>query len=271
MSADQGEHSVTVAVEAGVGRIALNRPERMNAITPQMDARLQAVHAELEARPDCHVIVIRGAGRGFCAGADLSPPSGPGAPGAPAHWDAQPETLDRFRYAYLLHGGKPTIAALNGPAIGVGLVLALCCDLRIAVDDAKLAFPYVRLGMAAEYGVARLLPALVGRAQAADLLLTGRTVQGVEAQHMGLVNRSVAAAKLDETVGEYADMFLQRCSPWSVATVKRQLLEAQDQSLLEAIRSADLCMRQARQSADYQEVRQARREGRQARFIKDEE
>ncbi len=266
MSADQGEHSVTATVEAGVGRITLNRPERMNAITPRMDARLQAVHAELEARPDCHVIVIRGAGRGFCAGADLSEA---GSARAPAHWAAQPGTRDRFRYAYLLQGAKPTIAAINGPAIGVGLVLALCCDLRIAADDAKLAFPYVRLGMAAEYGVAKLLPAMVGRAQAADLLLTGRTVLGAEAQPMGLVTRSAEGAKLDETVDEYADMFLRRCSPWSVGTVKRQLLEAQDQSLLEAIRSADLCMRQARQSADYQEVRLARQEGRQARFIKD--
>ncbi|MGH8790917.1 MAG: enoyl-CoA hydratase-related protein [Cupriavidus necator] len=242
---------VLYAVDGGVALLTLNRPERLNAITPAMRDALQSAFLQAGSDPAVRVAVLTGAGRGFCAGADIgrlqgvasAADSGQPAPAAP--------TADR--YNFVSEFGKPLIACINGVAAGVGLVLALQCDLRWAASDATLMTAFARRGLIAEYGCAFRLERLVGPAVAADLLFSARKVSGSEAASIGLANRAEPADALLASVLAYARMLADEVSPRSLAVMKRQLYAAQRQSFAEALALAGEEMAESFKSADFRE------------------
>ena len=175
-----------------VATLTLNRPERMNAITGKMLDELSSSLLECERADDVRVIVLTGAGRGFCAGLDLKDATsgrGIGAPGNPG----MPPDLDlRTAPPTVLHGlDTPTICALNGGAAGYGMDLALGCDIRIGAESSKLAAAFTRRGVLPESGGTWLLPRLVGWAKASEIIFTGRTLSPEQCLELGLLNRVV--------------------------------------------------------------------------------
>lgn len=243
------EDQLIYAVERGVAVLTIHRPERMNAWTPALEARLKACLARADGDPQVRCAVITGAGRAFCAGMDmeaLQADAGPGRAESPSDAD-----IDQ-RYGPLGAFGKPLIAAINGAAAGVGLCIALYCDLRYVAAGAKLTAPYARRGLVAEHGVAWLLPRLVGPMHAADLLVTGRTITGEEAARMGLANLLPAEGFLDAVL-ERAHDIAAATSPRSVRIIKRQLMEARYQTLGQATRIADREIAACRHTEDFRE------------------
>jgi len=188
-----------------VATIRLNRPDRLNAWTDRMGEEVRHAIAAAEADRSVVGIVLTGAGRGFCAGADLKnlQAISAGERGARAKSELEadpgdPEMGDSFRktYSYLMSVRKPIVAAINGPCAGMAMPIALFCDLRFAGESATFTTAFVRRGLIAEWGLAWTLPRLVGSAHALDLLLSGRKIDAREAERIGLVNRVVPAAEL---------------------------------------------------------------------------
>ncbi len=177
-----------------VGLITLNRPDRLNAWTAEMDRLLRRFLEECNADDCVGAMVITGAGRGFCAGADLSPFAG----GAAADSPSAERRREEEPLPLLLQRSKPLVAAINGVAVGVGLTLSLVCDVRIASEQARLSMRFVRIGLTPELSSSYLLPQIVGLGFAAELILTGRIVDAAEAGRIGLVNRVVPHERLLE-------------------------------------------------------------------------
>jgi enoyl-CoA hydratase/carnithine racemase len=236
-------------VQDGVALLTLNRPDRLNAWTAEME---RAYFAELE---DCghdeevRAIVVTGAGRGFCAGADMQELQaiGDGSIGDSA------EAYERRPQTFPLSIPKPIIAAVNGACAGIGLVQALMCDLRFAADGAKLTTAFARRGLVAEHGISWMLPRLVGPARALDLLLSGRVVLAREALELGLVNRVLEPDALLDGTLEYARELVVNCSPSSMATMKRQVYAALHESLPDALTEADRLMFESFTGPDFVE------------------
>ncbi|SFH63987.1 enoyl-CoA hydratase-related protein [Albimonas pacifica] len=227
-------------VREAVAVLTLNRPERMNAWTPGLETLLRERFAQAEADPEARAILLTGAGRAFCAGADMDAVAaedgeGPGSTAAP------PAVEGDFaqRYSYLMSGRKPLICAINGGAAGVGFVLPLFADIRLVAEGAKLTTAFARRGFVAEHGSAWLLPRLIGPMNAADLLLSGRTLRGAEAASLGLA-RALPDAGFAEAAFEVARDLAANCSPRSMAVIKAQLRGAFVQTLAEATRMADV-------------------------------
>jgi enoyl-CoA hydratase/carnithine racemase len=214
-----------------VATITLDRPQVLNAWTTRMGAEVK--HALAQAEADDHVvgIVLTGAGRGFCAGADLndlkSISEGRREMDAHAELAADPgdETMASFRgtYTYIASVRKPVIAAINGPVAGMAVPIALACDLRFASDRASFTTSFSRRGLVAEWGVSWLLPRLVGTAHALDLLFSARKIDAAEAERVGLINRVVPHEKLLPFVRAYVEDLAANCSPASMAIMKRQV------------------------------------------------
>lgn len=243
----------------GVATITLNRPEKLNAINPQVDEELRSAFEKAISTPDCRVIVLTGAGRGFCSGAERGDLNG--TTGQPA-WQAVPESLAHFRFNYLLESPIPVIAALNGAAIGVGLVIACYCDIRLSIERAKLSFPYTKLGLIAEYGIAKQLPNLIGRARATELLLTGREFSAEQAMDMGLIAEVYKVEEFPDRVLQFAKVLAQQCAPLSLRAIKRQLFQSETEDLLGSIQTAGVEIGLIRESDDYREALNARKEKR---------
>ncbi len=217
-----------------VATITFNRPDRMNTWTATLLRELRDAVGAAVADDGVRAIVLTGAGRAFCAGAELSK-LGSGTPLPP------PEPVDGDldqRYSFLLAVPKPLIAAINGAVSGVGGCITLYCDMRFMAAGAKLNLPYARRGLVAEHGSAWMLPRLIGPMNAADLLLSGRTVLAEEAAAMGLV-RLLPAEGFGEAVHERASEMANLCSPRSIRIMKAQLWNATKQSLAEATQIAD--------------------------------
>ena len=184
----------TEQVEDGIVTVTLDRPDRLNAMNHELVADLHAALDELSTDRDCRVIVLTGAGRGFCAGLDLQgagePPHAEGVGAAPARMTSQQHIAGLVPRLRSLR--QPVIAAVNGPAAGGGLALALASDVRIAAPSATFNVAFVRIGLSGcDIGVSYLLPRLIGASAAFEMLLTGRLVDAEEAQRMGLVARVV--------------------------------------------------------------------------------
>ncbi|MEY2454756.1 MAG: hypothetical protein QOD92_4330 [Acidimicrobiaceae bacterium] len=219
-------------VEGGVALVTLNRPERMNAWTGRMHTEYRWVLAEAERDDAVRVVVVTGAGRAFCAGADTAALDGHVERGS---YDAGVDATTlanpgygvraEFDHAFAFHYGipKPVIAAVNGPAAGVGLVLACYCDIRFAAAGAKLTTANARLGLPAEYGLSWVLPRLVGIGHAADILFSSRVVLAEEGERIGLVNRVLPPGELMTATLDYARMLATDISPSSLRESKRQL------------------------------------------------
>jgi len=221
-------------VADGVAVVTLDRPERLNAWTTRMEREYRWVLAQADADPAVRVVVVTGAGRGFCAGADfeaLGQLAGgaeyPSAATADRAGDGDAVTFEPgpfgHRFTFPLGMSKPVIAAVNGPAAGVGFVLMCFADVRFAAAGAKLTTSFARLGLPAEVGVSWVLSRLIGPAHAADLLFSSRVVLAEEAADMGLVNRVVPADELLPFTLDYARRMAAETSPSSLAVMKRQL------------------------------------------------
>jgi enoyl-CoA hydratase/carnithine racemase len=248
---------VLYEVRDRVATITLNRPDKLNAWTPTMAEELRAAFMRAQGDDNVRAIVLTGAGRGFCAGADMSGlaarASGQGVM-QPRH-DAPTEGLAANfaqRLSYMLALKKPIIAAVNGPAAGIGFVITLYCDLRFMADDAKLTTSFARRGLIAEHGLAWMLPRLVGSMHALDLLFSARMVEAKEVAAMGLAHMLPAEgflAAVQARAGEIANL----SSPRSVAIMKRQVYEAMFQSLAEATAIADRELAACRGTEDFRE------------------
>ncbi|HEV2975584.1 MAG TPA: enoyl-CoA hydratase [Solirubrobacteraceae bacterium] len=236
-------------VADSVATITLNRPERLNAWTQELERDYFDALSECAAAEDVRAIVVTGAGRGFCAGADMQELQGLGENGVAA------EDVDRERtpQTYPLSVPKPIVAAINGACAGIGLVQALMCDVRFVASDAKLTTAFARRGLVAEHGISWILPRLIGPARALDVLLSGRVFLGAEAAELGVANRALPREDVLEHARSYARELATQCSPASMAAIKRQVYAALAQPLDAALADADRLMFESFAGADFVE------------------
>jgi enoyl-CoA hydratase/carnithine racemase len=255
---------ILYAVSDGVATVTLNRPEKLNAWTMRMGMEVR--HALVQADKDAavRVMIVTGAGKGYCAGADmdmLQAAQGSGDasalsvsdPNLAVQLDESLPGAFRGDYSYPLGLQKPVIAAVNGVAAGLGLSYMLYYDMRIASDRARLGTIFSRRGLVAEHGSAYLLPRLVGMANACDILFSGRLVSAEEALQMGLVNRVVPHDQLLPTVREIAIEMATLCSPRSIRLMKRQLYSDLSNDLGTSMQIADREMVASFTTEDFRE------------------
>jgi len=199
------ESPILVEIDDGVATITLNRPDKLNAITLEMDGKLfEALH-RLDADEHVRAIVVTGAGRAFCAGFDLSGGDVFGEDAHAAHDSALGTSSERIdERAGLWRLRTPIIGAINGAAVGAGLTLACLFDINIVAEDAKLGFVFTRRGILPDANIHWSLPRLIGTQKALDLLLTGRMFRGAEAAEMGLALRAVPTEDVLTTATELA-------------------------------------------------------------------
>jgi enoyl-CoA hydratase/carnithine racemase len=256
-------HETLYEVADRIATITLNRPDKLNAWTAVMEQEVRSAIDAAERDDDVRIIVLTGAGRGFCAGADMSLLSGVITRGvdeatkqraqqaAPGREGVHPDF--QKRYSYFPAVEKPVIAAINGPVVGLGLVVALYCDLRWASDSARFSTTFARRGLISEYGMAWMLPRLVGHAQALDLLFSARTIDAAEAFRMGLVNQVFPQNVFLERVREGARDLASNVSPRSLRVIKRQAYNAMFQTLAEAFEDSEREMLASLRSEDFKE------------------
>ena len=247
-----------------VATITLNRPDKLNAWTAIMEGEVRAAMEAAEQDENVRVIVLTGAGRGFCAGADMSLLSTVAEKGLdearraqalqPASGNREGARVDfRKKYSYFPAITKPVIAGINGPVVGLGLVIALYCDLRIASEAARFGTAFAQRGLIAEYGMAWVLPRLVGHANALDLLFSARMIDATEALRMGLVNQVYPQEAFVESVQRYSMNLAANVSPRSLRVIKRQVYDAMFRTLAESFESSEQEMLASLQSDDFKE------------------
>jgi 2-(1,2-epoxy-1,2-dihydrophenyl)acetyl-CoA isomerase len=242
-----------------VGLIMLNRPERLNAWSAEMAQLVRQSIEECNADEGIGAIVITGQGRGFCSGADLRRDRSADGAAPRRRGDEEP-------VPFFMQRSKPLIAAINGPAVGVGLTLTLCCDVRLASENARLSARFVRIGLTPELGSTYFLPQIVGLGAAAELILSGRIIDAAEAGRIGLVNRVVPAdALLDEAIALGEEIAFNPTQ--HVAWAKRLLYSnAANDNLRSVLQSEDEIFTQATQSAAFAEAGRAFVEKRDPHF-----
>ncbi|HWA89826.1 MAG TPA: enoyl-CoA hydratase [Rhizomicrobium sp.] len=241
----------------GVATITLNRPDRLNAWTETMHREVKAAMRDASDDASVRVIVLTGAGRGFCAGADMDRlqtiQGGERAQPVETPFDAKAGDDFSKTYSYFPAVPKPIVAAINGACAGLGLVIVLYADMRFASDTAVFTTAFSRRGLVAEHGISWLLPRLVGIANAADLLFSARRVSALEAKEMGLVSRVFPNDVFAAEVATYAGMLAREVSPRSMREMKRELWNAQFQTLGQAIDAANADMPASFASEDFKE------------------
>ncbi|MFC5212881.1 enoyl-CoA hydratase-related protein [Streptomyces coerulescens] len=226
--------------------LTFNRPAKLNAWTDELEDRYFALLDDAEDDPDVRAVVVTGAGRGFCAGADLQQLKAVGE---------MDEALaaDRARRRprdMPLTLRKPLIGAVNGVAAGLGMVEALYCDVRFGSTSARFTTALAQRGLIAEYGISWLLPRLVGHSRATDLLLSGRMVDAEEALRIGLLDHLVPTGNVVDAAVAYAADLATRCSPGSMATIKGQLHTDAGGTYADSVARAESLMLQAFRGAD---------------------
>ena len=236
-----------------VAIVTLNRPERLNALTGRLLSELK--HAIAEAERDQRVvgIVVTGAGRGWCAGADMDVLQGIGdAGGLGGESYAGPDRKE-WVHTHAMTIPKPVIAAINGACAGLGFVHALACDIRFAAAGAKFTAAFSRRGLIAEHGSSWTLPRLVGQGVALDIMLSGRVFLAEEAKEMGVVNRVVAPDLLmDETLAYAADLAVN-ASPTSMAVMKQQIYTHPSMPIDDALAASNRLMNESLRCTDFTE------------------
>ncbi len=220
---------VDYSTRGALAFITLNRPERLNAMNGQLWDDVRAALDRAAADPATKVLIITGEGRAFSAGADLKE-SKARSKSEYREYLAKVQAISK----QLLHLSKPTIAAINGYALGSGCELALACDVRIAAEEAQMGFPEAKVTSSVTGGGLRLIQDLIGPARARELLFTGEFIDGKEAERIGLVNRAVPLARLMETAGEIARKIAHN-SPFSISTIKGGLQAAKSGMSLEEL------------------------------------
>jgi enoyl-CoA hydratase/carnithine racemase len=258
-----------------IATVTFNRPDKLNAWTPKMGAETRTAMTDADRDPDIGAIIVTGAGRAYCAGADMGNLSeisqgrasaGGGAGGRDEEWLKDTRADYRNQYAYLLALKKPVIGAINGACVGLGFTTCLYQDIRIASENARLGLIFVQRGLAIEHGSSWMLSRIVGVARAVELAVTGRLVDANEALTMGLVHRVVPQAKLMETAREVAGQIAHKCSPLGVSEAKRLVYRHLFTDLDTAIRDDDESMQMMTRSDDFREGVKAFVEKRPARF-----
>ncbi len=251
---------IAVSVADAVLTITLNRPDKLNAWTHRMEAEMRAAVDAAAADPAVRAIVVTGAGRGFCSGADMSileagaagnvdtaetpQATTPTAPGIGANY--------AHRFSYLLRVPKPVFAAINGPVAGIGLCMTLFCDFRYMAPAQKMTTAFAKRGLIAEHGASWMLPRLIGVTNAMDLLFSARTLATEEAAALGLV-RSLPGEGFLAAVQTIARDMVHAASPRSIGVIKRQVYDSLFQSLDEAWQRADVDMVESFASEDFRE------------------
>lgn len=224
--------TLTIQKDAGIATLTLNLPERRNAMTPEMAQEFPRAVAELAADPDLRAVILTGVGSSFCAGGDLD------VLHEQTSWTPEQNRIQmgKFYRAFLsiMQMPVPTIAAVNGHAIGAGLSLVLACDLRYAVEGAKLGATYMNLGLHPGMGATHLLPYHAGHAVAAELMLTGRLLTAPEAVQMGFLNRAMPADQLQAHARAVAEEIAAK-SPSAVRALKQILLRRMAEGLDRAL------------------------------------
>ena len=249
---------ISYEVRDRIAIITLNRPEQLNAWTATMGSEVRAAMRKATDDDGVRVIVLTGAGRGFCAGADMKrltnissagriedPPEGP--------FDTNSRKDFQRRYTYFPAVPKTIIAAINVPCAGLGLCIALFCDMRFAAESASFTTAFARRGLIAEHGMSWTLPRLVGHSAASDLLLSGRKFMADEALRLGMVDRTYPTDQLMSATLAYAKELADMSSPRSQRVIKRQLWESSMQSLHDAMELADHEMMLSIASEDFKE------------------
>lgn len=246
--------------DAGVAVLTLNRPDRMNGWTNEMGERYFSLLEECATNPAVRVIVVTGAGRAWCAGADMGSLSalsgaGPSDAGAASTVASQPEAgaPAQAHHWFTTTIPKPVIAAINGACAGMGFAQALMCDIRFAAAGAKLTTSFAQRGLIAEWGVSWTLPRVVGTGHAMDLLLSGRVVLADEALRIGLVNQVFAAETFFEQAMAYATTLATTASPGSWAVIKAQIYGDFNRTLPDAEAEAVRLMSASFRRPDFKE------------------
>ena len=248
-----------------VATITLNRPAALNAWTDRMGYEVRHAVAQAEHDPRVVGIVITGAGRGFCAGADMKRLSAAAATGErsvaakPEELESEPgdssfgDDLHLGTYTYLMSVPKPVIAAINGPVAGMAVPIVLACDMRFMAEDAVLMTAFSQRGLVAEWGTSWMLPRLVGTAITLDLLFSSRKITGAEAAAMGVVNAAMPAQEVLAHSQEYVRGLAATSSPTSMAIMKRQVYQQLHPGLLAAEREASKLMLESFSRPDFRE------------------
>lgn len=253
------EHILVDTTPAGVRTLTLNRPERLNAVNAALMDELPQAIAAAGADEAVRALVITGAGRGFCAGLDLSPDNVKRM--TSTNGASRASRLDDLAWVgqwvlAVTNCPLPVIAALNGVAAGAGLGLALAADIRLMSATATLTTGYIRRGLSPDAGISYFLPRMVGASRAADLILTARDVAAEEAERIGLVSRILAAETFTEEVTDYAAR-VAAGPPLSLALTKRLLLASYDADLTTQLRSELQTIKQCLLSEDFGEALRA--------------
>ena len=245
-----------------IATITLNRPERLNAWNRVMDQELRQAMQAASDDDEVRVIIVTGAGRGFCAGADMDALSGIQAAGNDSREQVETGPIrggvdlpkDFHRHiTYWPTVPKPIIAAINGPCAGIGLVLTLYADLRFAADNAVFTTAFSRRGLVAEHGPSWMLPRLIGPQNALDIMISGRKFSAGEARDMGLVSQTFTAMHFMSHVRAYASEMCHVVSPRSMREMKRLMYHAMLQPLDAAMDAADKAMEESFSSEDFKE------------------
>jgi enoyl-CoA hydratase/carnithine racemase len=251
------DNEVLYDVKDRIATVTLNRPDRMNSVNDTLPGNIAKAMVKAATDPGVRAIILTGAGRAFCAGADIErlqkssttsgtrpPPPADDPSVLPAIAsgfgpDLGPQFADIRRYSYFMRIGKPVIAALNGATAGLGFVMALCADMRFATDKMVFTTAFAQRGLIAEHGIAWLLPRLVGPSNAIDLLMSARRVSSQEAKEMGLVNKIFPQETFMQSVRDYARILTDTVSPHSVAVVKAQVWKSMHESYIENLVESD--------------------------------
>jgi enoyl-CoA hydratase/carnithine racemase len=250
-----------LSIADGIGTLFLHRPERMNAWTGRMHTEYRYCLKQLDDDPEVRAVIVTGSGRGFCVGGDAQALEGhaerggydPGTPDVLAEpgYGVAPEFDAAFAYHFGL--SKPLIAALNGPAAGVGLALACFADLRFAAPGIKFTTAHGKLNLPAEYGLSWLLPRLIGLGRANDLLLTSRVFTSEEALTLGLVNAIHPADQLLEETRRYAAKLIATVSPNSLRQTRWQIYRDLNRDAAAAVRHSEQLIDDMMAEPDYAE------------------
>src|SRR5467141_4460709 len=232
--ATEVEQHVTVHAHDGVGLIRLNRPEKMNAIGALTRQQLGEAIKQAEKDDTVRVVVLTGSGRAFCSGADVTEMVGEGGMRSPEDVG----NVLRNEYMPMLTRlrtmPKPVIAAMNGPAVGIGASYALACDIRIATPEAYLLEAFINIGLAPDGGVSWLLPRMAGTGVAYEMFFTGKPLSATDAHRLGIINRLVPADRLEAEVRELAAQLVAQPRQ-ALAATKRAVNHALESSFEEAL------------------------------------
>ncbi len=237
--------------ENGVATLTLNRPRQLNALNEQMILEILDAVKKTAADKEIKVLILTGAGRAFCFGADISAFQQEEASSASSAANLLPKAQEIIRS--MVNMDKPIIAALNGFATGLGLDLALACDLRIAAERAKLGEAFITMGLVPDGGGTFFLPRLVGLGKAAELIFIGEAISSSEAERIGMINRVVPTADLEKNARELALKLAQSPSP-ALGLAKRLLWKNLQANIDEALQAEAESQKFCLQSSDHHEA-----------------